>query len=429
MTTDPGTGRNKFVGRFGIDIGVCCLPDDTCHENITCPECEQLGGRCIPGVDNCAEVPGTCCLPDGMCAELSRADCEAVGGVFVGPCTDCSDEFGACCLPDKTCSEMKEQDCLDLNGTFAGPCTRCRDELGACCLPSGDCAQMTGPDCIAASGTFFGPCTRCDNAPGACCLPGRVCVMLNRTECESQGGAYFGSCTDCSEPPGACCLPDGRCVFATEPECEAMGGILQGPCILCTDDSIRGACCLGDDPPIRTCEYITRRQCAERGGEFQNPCQRCRHTPGRCCFDIGDCREVPRDECPSGWMGGCTACFPKACDFPLFRPQSPKRDVSEKQIVVRRGRPRQDRLTPRAIAKYIKAWLGPKVNAVAQAVRMGTCEICPKAVEWQGELYCDSCGCGARGDARLRIKTAMLRATCPLRKWPVDFSVEVVMNK
>jgi len=94
-------------GQFRNDgFGACCLPNATCVDLQTAPECTALGGNLFGGaVSSCATAPcfgaptdcGECCLPApiGCVIVVSETQCNTVfNGIFLGietslPCEPC----------------------------------------------------------------------------------------------------------------------------------------------------------------------------------------------------------------------------------------------------------------------------------------------------------------------------------------------------
>jgi hypothetical protein len=73
---------------------------------------------------------GACCMPDESCADdVAPAVCTAMGGAHE-PVTDCVTTdcaIGACCMGDATCQELRESACLEAGGLWKGATSVCGD--------------------------------------------------------------------------------------------------------------------------------------------------------------------------------------------------------------------------------------------------------------------------------------------------------------
>jgi subtilisin-like proprotein convertase family protein len=162
-----GSGFNDYyisIACEGVEIGACCLPDGTCVDGTTQPECETPPdpndcGDCnlpdpdgLPGCSDpeceaivCAVDPFCCDVAwDSICAGEAEDLCECggvggLGGEWAGPDTFCADDpcepTGACCQCDdegvQFCTVEAPEDCLALGGEYLGdgePCFLGGDE-------------------------------------------------------------------------------------------------------------------------------------------------------------------------------------------------------------------------------------------------------------------------------------------------------------
>jgi hypothetical protein len=117
-----------------VTVG-CCFCDGSCQD-LTEEECAAAGGISQGPGTSCAtgfcDLPGptVCCFPDGTCSqEISCFDCPDAGGVVTfGDCQQpgiCPTLIGACCLPTLLCEERTQAECDAVNGTWFGPDSSC----------------------------------------------------------------------------------------------------------------------------------------------------------------------------------------------------------------------------------------------------------------------------------------------------------------
>ncbi len=131
-------------------------------------------------------------------------------------------------------------------------------------------------------------------------------------------------------PPGACCLPDGSCVPATQPggaDCTAQGGVYQGDDTDCGSSSCPqpGACCLDDGSCVVAGE-VGGADCTAAGGAYQGDDTDCGSAtcphPGACCMNDGSCTlstEVGGGDCTAAggtYQGDNTDCDSVSCALP-----------------------------------------------------------------------------------------------------------------
>lgn len=141
-------------GPFGagvvVDVAACCLPTNTCTNEI--PDCcVALNGEPNASGIRCSGVLATDCPPDPG-----------------APPT------GACCLPNETCLPATTAGCAGLNGAYQG----------------------NGADCAAVD------CSASPPSPvptGACCFLDESCDVRTAANCTASNGEYLGDDTDCTE--------------------------------------------------------------------------------------------------------------------------------------------------------------------------------------------------------------------------------------
>jgi hypothetical protein len=214
----------------------CCLPDNTCREDLTAEQCRALGGFSQPpGVtcfsancgSNTSRDKGACCDPDtGNCTLTTPEGCPAPK-VFKGLGTacvlnTCPQPMGACCsgINQSVCGIMTQIQCQILQGNWHGPNSLCNANAcpstggGACCLPDGSCSNVnSGAACQSLGGIFQGVGSDCAlvNCGGACCFRGqhgRQCAEMSFNDCltfpEYQWLGYGATCVgvNCTIPPG-----------------------------------------------------------------------------------------------------------------------------------------------------------------------------------------------------------------------------------
>ncbi len=130
--------------------------------------------------------------------------------------------------------------------------------------------------------------------------------------------------------PGACCLPDGSCELATQPggaDCNALGGAYQGDGTDCGSVSCPqpGACCVDDGSCIGTAD-VGGADCTAAGGAYQGDDTDCDSItcpqPGACCLNDGSCilsPEVGGADCTAvggTYQGNGTTCGTANCAQP-----------------------------------------------------------------------------------------------------------------
>ncbi len=211
--------------------GACCLPDGSCVEEQTEPECNISEGkwheRKVCREVQCEQPPGrgACCLPDGSCVEnQTREECAAKQGTAWHEGKGCREveckqppARGACCLPDGSCVENQTKpECDAKRGSEWHEGKSCREAncpqpTGACCLKDGSCREaLTRAECDAAGGVKWhqGKGCReveCEQPTGACCLDGGCKENLTKEECaEAEGVWHQGETCDEACPPGGC---------------------------------------------------------------------------------------------------------------------------------------------------------------------------------------------------------------------------------
>ena len=143
---DDDVDADDFVGfataMTGCDpppadpTGACCLPDGTCTDGVTEPDCTWYCGGVYQGDGTTCDTvvcppTGACCLPYGsvVCQDWTEAACLDHGGTYYGDGTDCSQgwcPFGACCDPlDASCTEKTPDACTATGGVYQGDGTDC----------------------------------------------------------------------------------------------------------------------------------------------------------------------------------------------------------------------------------------------------------------------------------------------------------------
>lgn len=251
--TFMGVGTNCEPPMDCTAIGVCCTEDGDCRDDWSQPLCEQVGGRWMPGVTRCDQLPGefpcrgACCSLTGDCTpNSSEAACVGEFQGFNVQCIEdlCGITHGACCLADGRCLLVTgPTECHAHDGLFRGlgvPCeeVHCPDlEIGACCHV-GDCTMVDGPDeCF---GAYLGLGSRCAGVDcrggdGACCVSQRCHDSTTYEQCRIAGGAYAGEGSTCKPggtwggcTPGACCFSGQPCRNMTEDGCVDLGGVWYG---------------------------------------------------------------------------------------------------------------------------------------------------------------------------------------------------------
>ena len=317
--------------------GACCLPDETCRDNVTQKLCERS-------------------IEDG-----------GLGGVYKGEDSICSDPLincfharGACCFceneDDVSCKNTYlQEECFASNGTYQGDDTACETltgegfrglgdppdtvgcicwGYGACCLPDevgGGCAILPCGECCGADGGFLGDGTQCVDGicdgpeppvMGTCCYYPSCCFTLVcrrraartlDTTCADLGGEFYpGAWPDdieC-ETPGPECACDlmingyYTCWNLNACECDLWGGSwdCSCPCWECCGD-----CCLHSDCEDDMCCNDGVCEECDDGGGGGDECEGDSECEPLCCIE-GQCVNCP-------W-GGDTCCHPMNCNNP-----------------------------------------------------------------------------------------------------------------
>ncbi|MCP4567194.1 MAG: hypothetical protein GY841_06415 [FCB group bacterium] len=144
-----------------VDTGACCLPGNSCIDNVTASECRSQDGIYQGDGSNCATVTceaptGACCLPNFTCMDnVTSAYCESQGGIYQGDGSNCAmvtctTPTGACCLPGDACiDEVTASWCQSQGGVYQSDGTNCASiTCGVCdCTPgnsNGDGAINVG---------------------------------------------------------------------------------------------------------------------------------------------------------------------------------------------------------------------------------------------------------------------------------------------
>lgn len=79
---------------------------------------------------------------------------------------------------------------------------------------------------------------------------------------------------------------------------------------------------------------------------------------------------------------------------------------------------------PAKVLEFIRAWLGPRASRREVRIRLDICGECEhRQVKGDG-AYCGACGCPKWGPAELKNKTRLVKATCPLMRWPIGDSAD-----
>ncbi|MGP1346182.1 MAG: hypothetical protein ACTS3F_05875 [Phycisphaerales bacterium] len=173
-------------------------------------------------ISDTAGLTGACCLPDATCVDgQSIPDCDALGGTFQGDGSECATTecvAGGCGAPDAG-------DCCVANGTpFCNDAECCEQICAAdpfCCDTSWDgiCAGAAAAECAVC------------NLPGACCLAFGECQDLSEIECDALGGIFQGAGTECAttecpfiEPPANATCDTAQVIEASDVNGPAIAG-------------------------------------------------------------------------------------------------------------------------------------------------------------------------------------------------------------
>ncbi len=346
-----GGGSSCAVGVCDVEVGACCVMDQTCYENFTYPMCNAVygswGGIGSPCTASCVPSGGACCINVGngsFCMFMAEASCS---GAFLGVGTTCSATAcpgqGACCVAGQVCVELDPLLCVDSGAVFLGagvPCSATLCDIvvaGACCRDGATCeADVPAGSCTLLGGVFLGVGSTCDGSPcsaafGACCsLAGGGCASGTAASCALVGGFYAGDNTDCVNvtcpETGACCFGD-ICVAATlASECAPAGGRFLG-----VDAACDGSAC---DAPSGACRVVvfnyacldnmTEAVCIAYYGVWQGAGSLCSDGggvpgTGACCSLApgGQCiittEEVCVDLTIGTYLGDGTICSSVAC--------------------------------------------------------------------------------------------------------------------
>jgi hypothetical protein len=142
-------------GPFGagtvVDVQACCLPDESCIDEIA---------------DCCIALNGEPNASGNRCTGVSSTDCPPDPG---GPAT------GACCLPNASCLVATAAGCAGLSGAYQGDGVSCDAvdcsisppspfPTGACCFLDDSCETRTAASCTANNGEYLGDGTDCVNS-------------------------------------------------------------------------------------------------------------------------------------------------------------------------------------------------------------------------------------------------------------------------
>ena len=149
----------------GEPLRPCCLNDGSCFD-LTEALCATVGGT-VSKASSCAdtqcEAVGACCTEGLNCTEdISEPECNDLGGTWMGPASDCIPVpcpfEGGCCLPDGTCFSEDADLCREAGGFPRGLETSCDDItcLGACCLSESCAANLSLQECVAQGGDLQG---------------------------------------------------------------------------------------------------------------------------------------------------------------------------------------------------------------------------------------------------------------------------------
>jgi len=255
--TPDGTGFVIDCSCDPLPTGACCISNAAagagCIDNISQPECSQLGGLYLGDGSLCGPDVA-CCLPDGGCAMTAELCCtQQLGGVPHANQT-CGGAPQACCLPDNTCTMADPLCCeLDLGGTPEGPNSQCSATPLKCCLPDGTCDFMD-PLCCIDKGGVVQTSAACNPSQG-CCLPNGVCTNMDPECCVALQGTVSPALCD-PATIGGCCLPDGTCQDMARECCLLLGGnprptLCEPPQACCVPPTAGGPVtdgCIDTDP-------------------------------------------------------------------------------------------------------------------------------------------------------------------------------------
>ena len=98
-----------------VDIGACCLPNDSCVDSQSTTNCSNQSGTFQGDGTTCAQVncttSGACCLPDSTCVDSDAANCSAQSGDYKGDFTDCGDYSCGCDVNNNAIPDSTEVSC------------------------------------------------------------------------------------------------------------------------------------------------------------------------------------------------------------------------------------------------------------------------------------------------------------------------------
>ncbi len=286
-----GPGTSCATVECPVTAGACCEEIDPgfymCDLDIYAG-CREYGWYYGDGTD-CGEIDceapvdvGACCLPDESCSILTAVECAAHGGTYKGDSLLCSEvtceaptPTGACCKGWDPCEDdVTEADCAAAGGFYVGDDTTCAgfdcNDVGRCCLSDGGCAMSTLNDCFSVLGglSWAGgvACAQFGCSPvGACCTPGD-CVPRTRGSCEGDpNNSYMGDDTDCAQVDCQACPGLGSCYEANgSPSCDDAACCTS----VCAVDA---SCCSGTWTPA--CADLAHNLCTvpALAGPIRNP--------------------------------------------------------------------------------------------------------------------------------------------------------------
>ncbi|MEK6676855.1 MAG: hypothetical protein AABZ47_14520 [Planctomycetota bacterium] len=125
-------GTDSRCGTFSCPepLGACCL-STTCLTNVERPTCSAVEGIFIGPNTFCTSQPcrlGVCCMPDGSCVENIQLTCVGQGGVFhvnrICATFGCPQPTGACCIGEVCVAGQTQATCENV-GTWNGADSVC----------------------------------------------------------------------------------------------------------------------------------------------------------------------------------------------------------------------------------------------------------------------------------------------------------------
>ena len=313
-------------------MGACCLPSNSCLDNLSSEDCSIFGGT---------PWPSEALYDSYTCSSIFNT-CEACN--FEDTCYE-NETTGACCIEDNACALKTQENCENAGGFYRGDNSSCDSD--PCSTVDGSCCCQTGQSAP------YGPCEDSTFTDGCANIPYTDCwtagAALNTTvwqegECCNEVGGVpvcdpdFSCCTvgdecsRCNECPGStegsCCYIDpwgisinDSCTDSTEGICVAQGSYWQFIPYTCSQGQCnsvnRGACCLNDG----NCERMSSDNCSLVGGAYRGnnvSCDDVTCTDGACCDGAGGCEYTWIDDCDydigNGFFPG-QSCGSNLCDI------------------------------------------------------------------------------------------------------------------